>query len=177
MAYDKDYKTGINSERETPDDLFNLLDREFTFVFDAAATHSNTKCALYIDKEYDSLHFDWGRYIILGGSIWLNPPYTRGVINKFVKKARFYATQGTTVVCLLPARTSAKWWCKHVVGWDGAPEAHAEIRFLTPRIKFLMNGLPMKGGAMTPNAVVIFTKGTGVDVHWWDWKKAIELQK
>ena len=37
----------------------------------------------------------------------------------------------------------------------------------------MMDGKPMASGAMTPNAIVIFTRGVGKDVYWWDWKKSV----
>lgn len=178
MTYNKSYQASSNSERETPDELFNLLNKEFNFTIDAAATQENTKCPLYIDAEDDALAAPWITNDFRG-PVWLNPPYSRGIIGKFVEMAVATASaMNETVVCLLPADPSTKWWRYHVLGGVNKPysNVYTEIRFLTPRVKFLLNGKPMKGGAMTPNAIVIFrgqTGNFGRTVRFWNWVDSI----
>ena len=121
----------------TPKSLFAWLDAEFLFVLDAAATADNTKCgAAFISPEEDALSLPVGAWArkprIVDDkywpSIWLNPPYGRG-INRWVKRAALEAQAGATVVVLTFACTDTKWWAE---AW-----AHAdEIRFLTGRVHF-----------------------------------------
>ena len=173
MAYNKSYKASPNSEKETPDELFSPLNKEFNFILDAAATMRNTKCTLYISPAMDALSIPWVTKQARG-SVWLNPPYSRGIIGQFVEMAVATAsTERATVVCLLPADPSTNWWKYHVLGGTNKPyRVHTEIRFLTPRVKFLLDGKPMKGGAMTPNVIVIFRGlggATGRVTRYWNW--------
>ena len=126
----------------TPQDYFDGIAREFNFVLDVCATDENTKCEHWFTKERCGLAHSWHGF---NGDIWMNPPYGRG-IGDWVKKAYETATQGTTVVCLLPARTDTKWW--HDYAMKG------EIRFLKGRLKF--GGA--KNNAPFPSALVIFRK-------------------
>lgn len=49
-----------SDEWETPDDVFDQLDAEFHFDFDACATAENAKLLTYFDKDQDGLKFSWG---------------------------------------------------------------------------------------------------------------------
>ena len=49
-----------SDEWETPQDLFDDLDKEFGFNLDPCATDDNHKCAVYLTKEQDGLEYDWG---------------------------------------------------------------------------------------------------------------------
>lgn len=121
----------------TPQDFFDKIDQEFNFQLDVCATDENAKCSSYFTKENDSLSKDWA------GTCWMNPPYGRG-IGKWVKKAYESSLSGSTVVCLVPARTDTAWWHDYCM--------KGEIRFIRGRLKF--------GGGKTsapfPSAVVVF---------------------
>src|ERR1700678_4477358 len=107
---------------ETPQDFFDLLDAEFHFNIDAAATAKNTKCAYYIGEELDALRIAW-RMPGESPIVWLNPPYGRELLPKFVDKAIEEAKKGTTVVMLVPSRTDTKWFQR---AWNVA----SEVRFI-----------------------------------------------
>lgn len=131
---------------ETPWPLFARYDVEFGFTLDAAASHTNAKCARYFTPEIDGLVQDWGREIV-----WLNPPYGRE-IRKWMAKAHDAATRGATVVCLIPSRTDSGWWHDHV-------EMASERRFLRGRIKFV----GAKYNAPFPCAIVIFRPPNAIE--------------
>ena len=107
---------------ETPQDLFDELDKEFHFNLDVCALPENTKCAAYYTPEIDGLSQPWY------GRCWCNPPYGRGV-GAWVQKAALSALAGATVVMLLPARTDTKWFHDYIY-------KRAEIRFIRGRLKF-----------------------------------------
>ena len=109
----------------TPWHLFNVLDAEFNFTLDAAASPSNHKCHRYLKK--DGLTQSWTT-IARNGAVWLNPPYGKEV-GKWVEKAYRESLAGSTVVCLTFARTDTRWW------HNWAMKA-AEIRLIKGRIKF-----------------------------------------
>jgi len=118
----------------TPQALFDVLDDEFCFELDAAASSINAKCAAYITEEHDALSISWRTALTDAGadpveaSIWLNPPYGRS-IGKWIEKAHREAVDGCVVVVLTFCRTDTKWWHQ----W--AMKA-AEVRLIEGRIRF-----------------------------------------
>ena len=124
-------------EWETPQELFDSLNKIYGFKLDVCATPENAKCARYFTKEQDGLAQKWE------GVCWMNPPYGRE-IGKWVKKAYETATQGGVVVCLLPARTDTAWWHDYAMKGD--------ITFLRGRLKFGGS----KNSAPFPSATVVF---------------------
>jgi phage N-6-adenine-methyltransferase len=122
----------------TPQNFFDKLDAFFRFELDVCATSENSKCHKFFTETDDGLKKDWR------GTVWMNPPYGRE-IGKWV--ARAYAQSrlhGSTIVCLLPARTDTKWWHDYCV--------KGEITFIKGRLKFG----DAKNSAPFPSAVVIF---------------------
>lgn len=115
---------GGRNDWRTPPELFRLLDMEFRFTLDAAADDTNHLCERYITEAEDALRADVADHVV-----WCNPPY--GDLSSWVTAFATWAIKGgCTVVALLPAATDTRWF-EHVWQW-----AH-EIRFLTPRVRFL----------------------------------------
>lgn len=128
------------NEWETPQALFDELDREFGFTLDVCALPENAKCDLFFNPETDGLSQSWK-----GHTCWMNPPYGKE-IGRWVEKAYHESKQnGTTVVCLLPARTDTRWFHDYIYG-------KAEIRFLRGRIKFV----GAENSAPFPSMIVIY---------------------
>lgn len=125
---------------ETPQDLFDKLNREFHFNMDVCATSGNAKCKVYYDLKKNGLVQPWN------GPVWCNPPYGRE-IQKWVKKAWEEWMNGNTVVMLLLARTDTKWFHDYIYNKQGV-----EIRFLRGRLKF--GGC--KNSAPFPSMIVVF---------------------
>lgn len=137
-----------SGEYETPAWVFDPLNEHFGFTLDAAASHENHKVPLYytVDGLY-SQHFStpsrrnacdgllgpWAYAVVRPGgaprSVWLNPPYGRG-IEAWVQKCVAESRIGATVVALLPARTDTSWFHRWV-----AP--YADVYFLMGRINFV----------------------------------------
>lgn len=122
-----------------PQWLFDCLNREFGFTLDPCSTHDNAKCQNHFTLEDDGLSHDWSNQVV-----FMNPPYGRE-ISKWMHKAFESAQHGSTVVCLVPARTDAKWW------HDYCMRGGAEIRLLRGRIRFEGG----KHSAPFPSAVVV----------------------
>jgi phage N-6-adenine-methyltransferase len=94
--------------------IFNALDKEFNFSLDAAANHKNSKVPNnYLTKEDDALSKDWHQEIINVTSknlnVWVNPPYGKGYIKKFMEKAIEEKSKGVTTVLLVPSTLDAQW--------------------------------------------------------------------
>lgn len=131
--------TSNTSEWETPQDLFDELNKEFSFVLDVCATFENNKCPKYFDIKEDGLKQNWRNW---WGYKWMNPPYGRE-IGKWVEKA---SIMGKTV-CLLPARTDTRWFHDYIYN-----KLKVEIRFIKGRLKFGGS----KNSAPFPSMIVIF---------------------
>jgi phage N-6-adenine-methyltransferase len=126
---------------ETPQDFFDKLNEEFHFTLDGAASDYNHKCVKYFTEADNSLIQDWS-----GETVWLNPPYGRILLPKFVKKAYEEGQKpGTTVVMLIPSRTDTRYFHDYILN-------KAEIRFLKGRLKFV----GAKDAAPFPSMVVIY---------------------
>lgn len=122
----------------TPQDFFDVINKEFNFTVDVCATAENTKCGLFFTPEQDGLKQKWE------GICYMNPPYGRS-IGKWIQKAYNSSKEGAVVVGLLPARTDTKWFHEYIYN-------KAEIRFIKGRLKF--GGC--KNSAPFPSMVVIW---------------------
>jgi phage N-6-adenine-methyltransferase len=140
---------GSRDDWETPDWLFDALDREFSFHLDAAATGETTKCCKWISPEEDALgEAPWRpMFSETIGAVWLNPPYGRGV-GKWIERA-YKESRHRTVVVLTFARTDTRWWHEFAM-------KASEIRFLRGRVRFLQDG-ETKTTAPAPSCLLVFT--------------------
>jgi len=138
MTINKGLFTSNSSEWETPQDLFDELNKEFNFKLDVCATRENAKCDVFIND--DSLRKDWTK--ITNNWKWMNPPYGRQT-KDWVKKA----SEERQVVALLPARTDTKYFHKYIY-----KQKNTEIRFIKGRLKFSNS----KNSAPFPSMIVIF---------------------
>lgn len=139
--FDENRFASKSIEYETPESLFNPLDKEFNFTLDVCATDNNTKVKeKYFTKETDGLKQSWKNEVC-----WMNPPYGREMI-AWLNKAKYESDQNNAiVVCLIPARTNTKWWGNICL-------KSSEIRFVQGRPKF--NG--GKHGLPFPLAIIVF---------------------
>lgn len=131
----------------TPQYLFDEWDIKYHFTLDAAADKSNHKCKTYFTEADDGLSRDWSDF-----TVWLNPPYGRG-LGKWVEKAFSENQKGTAVVMLVPARTDTAWFHKYVY-----KNPNCKITFLKGRLKFSGN----KNSAPFPSMIIEFTRPSGV---------------
>lgn len=129
-------------EWATPQDTFDELNEEFRFTTDVCSTHENAKCEHHYTEAEDGLAQTWS------GVCWMNPPYARGVMAKWIHKAYDSSLSGATVVCLVPARTDTAVWHDYCM--------RGEIRFIRGRLKF--GGC--QDSAPFPSAIVIFRPPT-----------------
>jgi len=146
-------RTNVSTDKNewcTPLNLYEKLDAEFHFDLDAAATFENRLTNAFFDKESDALHKDWGGK---ESSVFLNPPYGRGVVEAFVKKAFWESRAGATVVCLLPF-SGAKWFRTYCLLAD-------EIRIIgrVKYIGFASDGTLIRNSPTFDSCVVIFRPG------------------
>lgn len=130
----------------TPPALFRVLDAEFHFTLDAAATGENALCSRYYTAEVDALTMPWP------GVVWLNFPYGRQAYQWVAKAwdAVYLAKTAMVVVVLCAARTDTRWW--HNYAMEGA-----EIRFIRGRLHFGGTG-GITPPAPFPSAILVFDR-------------------
>ena len=74
---------------------------------------------------FDGLKIDWPR----GHPIFVNPPYTRGQISKWVKKCHDLYLEGYQIIMLIPSYTDTKYFHNYIY-------KIANIEFLKGRLQF-----------------------------------------
>lgn len=99
----------------TPSEVYDPLDAEFHF--------NDDPCPLWGEENEEGLDREWG------SSVFMNPPYSRGQIPRWCRKAYEESLKGKTVVGLLRGDTSTRWFHDWVL-------PYAELRFVKGRIKF-----------------------------------------
>lgn len=108
----------------TPPALYDALFAELgPFDLDPASDESNFKCERHYTVEDDGLAQPWS------GSVWLNCPYGRNVIDRWVDKAIREADNCRIICLLVPARPGSLWFDRLLARAD-------EIRFLSGRVTF-----------------------------------------
>jgi len=113
---------------ETPLHIFEPLMDEFGFTLDPCCTVETAKCNQYFTPTEDGLNQSW-----YGHVAFVNPPYSRGNIDKWMDKCyNEHIKNDTKIVALIPVSTSAKWFHKFI--WQ---RNRPEIRFYEGRIKFV----------------------------------------
>ena len=148
-----------SNEWQTPPELFNLLDNEFHFGLDVAATKENARCKAYFTQENNALTQDWAK------SNFCNPPYGR-LIGKFVKKAYEESIKGNLTCLLIPARVETNYFFNYC--------SKGEVRFINGRLKFINPSFPSFredgnfniSSAPFPSCIVIFSKDIAPCVKW-----------
>ena len=130
-----------SNEWETPQELYDELNKQYGVKLDPCATEKSAKCDKYYTKEDDGLAQNWRDEIV-----FMNPPYGRE-ISKWVEKAYIESIhEDCIVVCLIPSRTDTKYWHDYIFS-----KAH-KIMFIKGRLKFSGH----KNSAPFPSAIVVF---------------------
>jgi phage N-6-adenine-methyltransferase len=131
-------KTGSWS---TPQGFFDKLNWRFgPFDLDPCATDDNKKCNNFFTEGQDGLLEDWS-----GHTVFVNPPYGRGIEKWIEKGYRESLKNHTKIVMLVPSRTDTKYWHKYIM-------LASELYFVKGRLKFGES----ENSAPFPSAVVVF---------------------
>lgn len=115
----------------TPKEIYNKLNEEFNFDFDPCPFQHNTDI-------WDGLEIEWKE------RNFINPPYSRELKERFVRKAIEESKKGKLCVMLLPVSTSTKLFHNDIL------PNQKDIRFFKGRIKFC--GINTKGDFVTNKA-------------------------
>jgi phage N-6-adenine-methyltransferase len=154
MALQKAMVSSKSNEWATPNEFYNLLDKEFNFTLDPCSTHENHKCKKYYTIEDDGLSKSWQNEIV-----FMNPPYG-GHTADWIKKALEESKGNSTIVCLIVSSTDRSYWHEYILPYA------KQIRFIRGRIKFGDS----KSTAPFASAVVIFSNNIDYDnkIVWYD---------
>jgi len=161
--FDKNRFRTQKQQWETPDELFDFLNRIYNFDWDLAGDSKNTKCKKFYSKEEDALSKKWK------GVCWLNPPYgeKKSKLSDWIKKSFDESNEGNCkVVMLIPARTNTNWWHDYCMKSE-------EVLFIKGRPKFkgCVHGLPQ------PLALVVFGKNKNTKFATFDLKIVSDFSK
>ena len=128
---------GSNGEHktviETPDWLKNQIIDEFGEYFDPCP----------VNPQFNGLEIVWPT----NKPIYVNPPYKRGHISKWVKKCYEENLRGCNIILLIPAYTDTAYFHDYIY-----ERSNVDLRFLRGRIKF--KGYTQQ--AAFPSMIVIF---------------------
>jgi phage N-6-adenine-methyltransferase len=132
--------SSLSCDWGTPDELFRPLDDYFDFGLDVCASAANKKCLHWFGLDHpaadyrNALALAWAANNMSDRDVaFMNPPYSRTLkirIEPWIEKAAYEATQGLTVVGVIPASVQTRWWQKYV-------RLASEIWFLTRRVSFV----------------------------------------
>ena len=140
---------GINDEYGTPLSLFSEACKKYncTPVVDYFASDTNHVCNKYYTKEDDA----FSKSFTENG--FINPPYSRKLMPKVMKKAyEEHMKHNIELMILAYSKTDVRWW------WDWV-ENKAEVHFIKGRIKFLdKDGIPTKKPSPYPSCWIIYRR-------------------
>jgi len=142
MVHKRKDESKLKDEWETPPLLFQGIERFIgkKFTLDPCTSPSNPLGTpkFYTVKE-DGLKQDWG-----GETVFVNPPYGSGSLEKWLKKASIEAAKHyTEIVMLLPSDTSTHWYR------DWIFQDRGNIVHIIGRIKFVgAKGSPSFGSCL-----------------------------
>lgn len=113
-----------NDEFETPDYIFEQLDRIFNFQTDVACNKDNSKCLSYFPNSLSDAAFWVGR-------CFCNPPFSKKA--EFIKKADEQVKEGICPVCVMILPLN----CMDTKVWHEVIEGHYYYEILKGRIAFI----------------------------------------
>lgn len=154
----------------TPWDFYKLLDFEFEFELDAAASKANALCLKYYSLQNSGLTNPW----IKPGEVervFCNPGFAKHLpwINKAIHESK--SCSETKIAFIGLCSPSTEWWRLAVIN-------AAEIRLLSPRVQFI----PAQGVLVSTNSrenVVIIFKGDKTckqaEIFTWYWEDEMSV--
>lgn len=89
----------------------------------------------------------------VGRRVWINPPYSRGLIDQCIEKAYNERNNAQIIVALIPASTETQWFQKFIL-------PHCHIEWLPRRVRFIDPATGQPGQSPPSGSVVaIFKQG------------------
>ena len=151
-------KDGGKNDWRTPPELFHLLDREFRFTLDAAASEENALCPKFFTEEDDAFE-----QYVEAERVWCNPPF--GKLRPWIDLFNSWDDWAEVIVALLPAATDTEWFAE-------VAATATEVRLLSGRVKFInpLTGKP-DGSNTTGSVVAIWDHSPRPQTCFaWNWR-------
>jgi len=143
------HNSGTNNDWYTPP---HILDAARNAMGDINLDPASSKVAQtlvkadkYFTEEDDGLSHDWF------GSVWLNPPYSRGWVKKFMEKlvVEFNSGRVSQAVALVNNGTETAWF-------QGAASQCSAICMPRGRVKYLTSDLSSANGPLQGQVLIYF---------------------
>jgi len=116
-----------NQEHLTPDRVFDLIDEHFTInkrqFYDPVPVGTPFRAPCF----FNGLYGDWEFFN------FINPPFAKEILEKFVAKAVDQAKKGRVSVMLLPTKTDQDWFHDLILKYE------FQILWIKKRLKFKNN--------------------------------------
>lgn len=143
---------GGRDEWGTPRAFFQRLHRVFRFDYDAFASEENALCELYSSVEGTFRHscfarpphaswcngrerrsdLDGLREPWEGRRVFMNPPYSRGLLEAALRKASEERNNAEVIVALIPDNRDTGWWWDYVAPFAIDLPQRGRIQFVHP---------------------------------------------
>lgn len=158
------------SKWATPPDFFSVVDAEFHFKMDVAASVENTKCPRFITEEQNAISMrDKIPWITEDcKSAYCNPPFSN--LMPWIWRAEYEAAKFPDAVVGFLAPSSHAQWMQQ------AEKSACEIRLLYPRVNFISPSKTIKTSCNDRDTVfIVFKRKTKRAAHifFWNWKLPI----
>ena len=160
-------EAGLRQEWRSPHNFWKVLNSEFSFDTDVAASAENTLCPSYICVEDDALSdYPWIRPNNGILRAYCNPGF--GNMSPWIEKAAQEVVRDTrAIICVLGlCAPSTKWWQKAVA-------SASEIRLLAPRVQFQAPDPRIPHSSNARDCAVFVFRGNGVvkeaHITTWQW--------
>lgn len=137
--------TSNRDDWETPQSLFDELNKRYHFTLDPCSNDANAKCEKHYTIKEDGLAQSWQ-----GERVFCNPPYGRYIADWIIKAAREAKDGQTQIVMLMPARTDTRYFHDYIYNQSGV-----RVEFLRGRVKYELNG-EAQDGAPFPSMLVFW---------------------
>lgn len=161
---------------ETPWEVVGAVKKRvgMPVVLDVCATAETAKAVPFFGPGgicQDAFDVSWGRImdeeyvsgVQLGyagtGMAWMNPPYSRGNLNRWTRRAKEFAQSGYFIACLVPHAPDTTWWQENI-----EPQASL-ILMPTKRIRFLRPDGTPGDSPPGPSAICLLTPWGGPTVY------------
>lgn len=110
---------------QTDPKVFKPLNDQYNFTLDPCCEIHTALCDKFYTEKENGLIQKWE-----GETVFVNPPYSRGNIDQWMKKCYEESLNGTTVIALIPVSTSSNWWHEYV--WN-----KSKIHYFKGRLRFV----------------------------------------
>ena len=126
---------------ETPWPVVHWLEKRYGlqgFDLDPCCSSKTRKAPHYFTEADNGLARDWF------GSVFMNPPWTKELLPRFLEHAYSQSLDGVGLICgLVPVRADSSYWHDYIFN-GGA----SEVIFIRGRIRFLLDGVLQKSPDM-----------------------------